>query len=347
MYKISLTISKYVFLLFISLGLLLSCATFQVAANQKASIGNAIQQTSFVIISIYQEVNTFLEPHISILVIGDINTAGLTGEYMTKSGATPFQFVESELRSYDITIANLESNISEEGVGYPQPGKAFTFRGPVNTLDFMTYAGIDAVTLANNHTMDFTADALVRMMDLLDQKSIIHFGGGKTIDQAFEPKYITRKGITVGLISVNEIETYYTSVRNGLAGTAYFDSARLENAIRQADLIADVVIVMPHWGEEHNPLFNQSQQQWGRSFIDWGADMVIGNHPHIIQGSEIYNGKYIFYSLGNFIASGFSWIETGEKGLQVYFRVNTQGDIFNLGTKNVQIDYNGFPSFVE
>lgn len=282
---------------------------------------------------------------VTVLVIGDVNTAGLTGEYMNASGATPFQFVESTLKSYDLTVANLEANISEPEVGYPQPDKPYTFKGPVRTLDTMLWAGIDVVSIANNHTMDYTATALVRMMELLNEKNIVFFGGGSSIDEAFAPKYITKKGVRFGFVTANEIENYYTMVRPGQAGTTYFDATRLEQAIRTAKANADIVIVMPHWGEEHNPNYNGSQQWWAHAFIDWGADIIIGNHPHIIQGSEIYNGKYIFYSLGNFIASGFSWSETAVIGEQVFFTVKNK-QITNVGTKRVEIDYNGFPKFM-
>jgi len=286
-----------------------------------------------------------VDPLIHMLVLGDVNTDGQTGEYMKRTGANPFQNFRDTMLKKDLVLANLEVNISEMEVGSPAQNKPYVFKTPPSTIKFFIDSNLKAVAIANNHTMDYGPKALVRMMELLNQNNIINFGGGKNISEAFMAKYSIIKGVKFAFISVNAIENEFTIAKFNDAGTAYFSFNNLQKEIIDAKNNADIVIVMPHWGEEHNPQFNSFQKSSAHKFIDWGADIILGNHPHIVQGNEIYKGKYIFYSLGNFIASGFYGNKDSSQGEIINFDINNKS-IENIQIQNVSIDYNGFPSLL-
>lgn len=277
----------------------------------------------------------------TVAFVGDISFAGLTGEFMLETGATPFQFTGELLQQKDLVIGNLETNISEPGVGAPQPGKPFTFNSPLVSIDKMQ-GNLDAVSLANNHTNDYGPVALMNQIQLLDDAGIAHFGAGQTVEEAFSVTYISSEHHTFALFGVNGIEGFYQDVTNSRAGSAYFDEGRLRSAIEQAESQADFTIVMPHWGVEHQLIANSFQRMWAERFVSWGADIIIGAHPHVIQNVEYINGVPVYYSLGNFIFSGFSW---SEAATQSYILVVTfeEDSIILEETVPIELTYQGFP----
>jgi hypothetical protein len=281
----------------------------------------------------------------TIVLTGDVSFVGLTAEVIENDGADPFQFIRDNLRKYDVKILNLETNISTPGVGSPQTGKAFTFNSPLKSLDILRKNKIDAVSLANNHTNDYGSRALSEMFELLNEKKIVYFGAGNNIDEAFQPKYLEYNGTKIGLVGVNEIETYFQNVSNSRAGSAYFDEVRIKSAIETANKNADIVIVMPHWGTEHQLQADSNQVNWGRKFIDWGADIVAGAHPHVRQNHEVYKDKHIYYSLGNFIFSGFSYSEEAQLGYYLVLNVKDK-KLESVENQTVKINYHGFPELI-
>jgi poly-gamma-glutamate synthesis protein (capsule biosynthesis protein) len=281
---------------------------------------------------------------ISLAIVGDVSFVGLTGEYMLESGATPFQFVWEEFDNYDLVIANLETNISEPGIGSPQPGKNYTFNSPLESLDRMK-GNLDVVSLANNHTNDYGGKALLREIELLKENGIVSFGAGGSIEEAFEIKIVTIKGMRIGFLGVNSIENYYQDVSTARAGSAYFDENLIQQSISKHSGDFDFLIVMPHWGVEHQDVANNWQRQWARRFVDMGADLIVGSHPHVVQDEEIINGVPVYYSLGNFIFSGFGW---NPKAIRSYIlRIDIKdGKIINRSKTNVELTYHGFPKII-
>ncbi|BCX13751.1 MAG: capsular polysaccharide biosynthesis protein [Candidatus Dojkabacteria bacterium] len=281
---------------------------------------------------------------VRLAIVGDISFVGLTGEYMLESGATPFQFVWEEFDKYDLVIGNLETNISEPGIGSPQPGKNYTFNSPIESLDKMK-GNLDVVSLANNHTNDYGSQALLRQIELLNENGIVSFGAGKDIDEAFEIKIVEVKGLRIGFMGVNSIEGYYQDVRSGRAGSAYFDENLIKSSIEKYKDRYDFLIVMPHWGVEHQEVANSWQRSWARKFVEWGADLIVGAHPHVVQDEEVIDGVPVYYSLGNFIFSGFGWnpkaIESFILGIEI-----KDGKIVNTSKTNVKLTYHGFPEII-
>lgn len=275
-----------------------------------------------------------------ICITGDNNLGTYTQDL--HKGVKPYTYVMEDLSACDLLIANLETNLSAPNTGAPQSGKSYTFKAPLEALQWMSEVGMDAVSLANNHSMDFGSTALVEQMQLLDGTGIVHFGGGKNMDEALQPKYIEFEGIKIALISMNDIENWFTAATSSSAGTATFDQARIIASLRAARESADYVIVYPHWGEENTTAVNSRQRSWARLFIDNGADLVVGSGPHVRQESEVYNGKQIFYSLGNFAVCGFYFVPEGSTGTMLQLKVEN-AQISAIEATEIKISFLGLP----
>lgn len=224
------------------------------------------------------------------------------------------------LRGGDIAFANFEQVLADSG--YPTIKEIS--RADPSILSEFAWAGINLVSIANNHMMDFAASGLQTTLKSLTTAGISHSGAGLTMADAIQPAIIEKKGLKVALISLlvspqfPGIGTAATDTSPGVApihgarvrmigGKAAFapsdeDLQRLEAAIKAVRAKADVVAVSMHihWGglEEIDP---EGKQLVTRAAIDAGADMVLGHGPHVVNGIEFYKGKPIFYSVGNFV----------------------------------------------
>jgi len=205
-----------------------------------------------------------------------------------------------------LSFVNLESPFSLRGK--PHEDKQYTFRGHPAHLPFLAYLGISAVTLANNHTLDYGVDALVDTLDELDAIGIGRAGAGRNLAEAMTPYIHTvgdqdAGGMTVAFLAASRVVptvAWHAGPNHPGVFTTY-DPAGLYAAIAETREIADLIVVYVHWGQERNPYPLDYQVNMARGYIDAGADLVIGSHPHVLQGLEYYNGKWIAYSLGNFI----------------------------------------------
>jgi poly-gamma-glutamate synthesis protein (capsule biosynthesis protein) len=163
-------------------------------------------------------------------------------------------------------------------------------------------AGIDAVSVANNHTLDFGREALLQTLAHLKAASLSAAGAGKNAADAHKPVLLTADGRRVALVAASRVLPagwHAGASHPGIAGA--YDPAKLLRAIAAARPSADVVVAYLHWGVERAPLPEAYQRKLARRCIDAGADLVIGSHPHVLQGFEYYKDKLIAYSLGNFV----------------------------------------------
>ena len=155
----------------------------------------------------------------------------------------------------------------------------------------------------HNHVYDYGADALYDTADLLDLAGIPYVGGGRDIQEAKEPVYFIVNGIKVGFVAASNGERIkYTpqATENTPGILRAYDTTEYNEVIQKASKECDYLIAYIHWGTEDSNYLNENQQRWGREFLASGADIVVGGHPHVLQGMEEYNGKIILYSLGNF-----------------------------------------------
>jgi hypothetical protein len=230
----------------------------------------------------------------------------------------------------DVTIANLEVVLANTGT--PHPTKSVVYRGNPNNVAGLVYAGIDNVSLANNHTLDYGLPALRQTQSLLDANGIGHSGSGANAYEAYLPSFINQKGLSIALLRSSDRTGQYNNTQPFLQagyakeGFAYMTPYYNMMQLAAVQGIADLKVVEMHGGSEYstgpgsdygknNPFIGDDQDedytyrydvphQWDREIrqtaVDNGADLVIVHHPHIIHGMELYNGKVIAHSLGNF-----------------------------------------------
>lgn len=253
------------------------------------------------------------EPTISLSFAGDVMMSGNVEKTLQEKGYDyAFSHVSPLFLADDYTIVNLETPITERGT--PSDNKAFVYKSSPLAVPAMKQAGIDAVNLANNHTLDQGTEGLLDTLAALENHQIDYVGAGKDDARAYAPVYIEKNGIRVALLGfsrvIPEYSWYAGKNKPGLAAT--YDPALAVQAIQEAQAGADVVIVIAHWGKEKVDDPIEHQTTLARTFIDAGADLVIGGHPHVLQGFEKYQDKWIAYSLGNFIFTRASEPKTWE-----------------------------------
>jgi len=237
---------------------------------------------------------------ITIAAVGDIMLGHRAEPYLLKEGpAYPFVNVLPVLRQAHVVIGNLESPVSTRGTAVAN--KTFTLRVMPIAVEALKAAGIRVVTLANNHILDFGPQALQDTLTLLNENGILHAGAGMDLNDAREPALLKVGERTIAFLSYSltfPVEFYASAGRPGTApGYKEFVKKDIQKARSQADL----VVVSFHWGAELMTSAKDYQQALGRLSVNWGADLVLGHHPHILQELEIYHGRLIAYSLGNFV----------------------------------------------
>lgn len=208
---------------------------------------------------------------------------------------------QSVIDEADIFMANEEFPFSTRGT--PAEDKQFTFRVAPSTIFVFKELGIDIVTLANNHAMDYGTDALLDTCDTLDEAGISRVGAGKNLDEAKAPVILEAQGKKIGFLGASRVipagSWNATSTKPGMLTT--YDPKILVDEIKKLRSQCDYLVVYVHWGIERKETPEDYQRSLGKQYIDAGADIVIGSHPHVLQGVEYYKGKPVVYSLGNFI----------------------------------------------
>jgi poly-gamma-glutamate capsule biosynthesis protein CapA/YwtB (metallophosphatase superfamily) len=238
---------------------------------------------------------------ITITFVGDIMLASRVGKLAATDGAPSlFSGVSSTLRADDLTIGNLECAVAT--CGSPAK-KKYTFRASPEVLPGLHEGGVDAVTLANNHSLDYGRAALLETMRHLREANLPWAGAGTDAASANRPVILHAGRQTVALLASSRVlpsgDWNAGDHRPGVA--AAYDSTALLAAIRAARAKAGLLVVYMHWGTERMTRPHAHQRALARRCIDAGADIVVGAHPHVLQGFEYYRGKLIAYSLGNFV----------------------------------------------
>ena len=241
---------------------------------------------------------------VKISFVGDTTQSGLFADATENAGIHyAFSDVAPIFDSCDISFANLETCISNRGVSEKKEG--FGFRSSPDKLEVYGLAGIDIVSVANNHTRDFGMDALDDTFTYLDEYDIEYVGGGRNISEARQMKIIEANGYKVGFVAYNMImhnETWYaTDTRAGIAGLDYTNEEEILAEIAEYNEQCDILAVSVHWGIEYLNEALGDQEILGRKFVDNGADIVIGHHPHVLEPVELYKGAPLFYSIGNVV----------------------------------------------
>ncbi len=239
-------------------------------------------------------------PDITLEFAGDVHFAGRTLKLLDEPD-TAFGPIADTLSGADVTVANLETSVTERGT--PEP-KQFHFRAPASAYQAVKAAGIDVVSLANNHAMDYGRDGLDDTLHNASEAGVPVVGAGKDADAAYAPWVTTVKGVKIAVLGLSQISELSErwAAGDGRSGVAMgHDLRRAAQAVKDAKAKADVVIAFMHWGQEGNHCPTDRMKSLAKALADAGATAVIGTHAHLLLGDGWLGSTYVSYGLGNFL----------------------------------------------
>jgi len=244
-------------------------------------------------------------PEINLFFIGDIMLDRGVEYMINKQGKGDFRFpffkIADELKKADILFGNLEGPISDRGI---KVGSIYSFRFKPEAIEGLVYAGFDVLSLANNHMLDYQRVALEDTMNILEENNIDYVGAGFDKEEAFSLKIKEIKNAKIGFLAYTNLGPKNWRAGNENSGMAWIDEndiSKIAEDIKKAKEKVDILVVSLHSGEEYKKKPTPFQVSFAKICIDNGADLVIGHHPHVVQGIEKYKDGWIAYSLGNFV----------------------------------------------
>jgi len=237
---------------------------------------------------------------ITLAAVGDVNLGNGPGAVMALRGLRyPWTSVAPALRAADVAFGNLECAVTTRGAPVP---KEFNFRGPPAALRVMArFAGFDVLNLANNHTGDYGATAMLDTVNYVRRFGMIPVGAGGSLESAAEPRVVERLGLKIAFVGFSNILPSSFFAGPGRAGTQPATPQLIAAGVREAKQKADVVVATFHWGIERATTEDSRQRAFAATALEAGADAVIGAHPHVLQPIRRSAGRVVAYSLGNFV----------------------------------------------
>jgi poly-gamma-glutamate capsule biosynthesis protein CapA/YwtB (metallophosphatase superfamily) len=243
----------------------------------------------------------------------------------------------------DLTILNLECAISDRGQPWPEPGKRFFFRAPPAAVQTLRHLGVDCVTCANNHALDFGRVALHDTLCYLDEAGIAHVGAGGDLAAARAPAILTADGLRVGVLGFTDHPADFAATPN-LAGVAYADLRTgppdwVLNAIGVLRECCDIVVATPHWGPNMTSAPLRYVQAAGDALLTAGATLVAGHSAHVFHPIARVGSVAILYDLGDFI-DDYATDPVLRNDLGVLWRVSVDaGGVHDIEAIPIVLDY--------
>jgi len=233
----------------------------------------------------------------------------------------PYEEVREIITQADLAVGTLNATISDVA---PHTGcvPTYVLVGGSENADALSRAGFDGMSVATNHIKNCGPAncgnrAFFETLDNLRRVGILPVGAGADHDAAMQPVVVTLNGVRFGFVSMGQIEPM-AFARDDRPGIAVLNEENLKAAIAAARQVADVVIAMPHWGPEDVPIPNWSQRGLAVQLVEAGADLVVGNHTHVVQAIQEIDGVQVFYGLGNFVFD--QWPRDHQQGVILLVR---------------------------
>lgn len=239
---------------------------------------------------------------VRIAFVGDMMLAGSVGWAARNRGARGLLGqVAGELQQAEIAVGNLETAVTRRGSA--DPGKQYAFRSPPEHLEALRWAGFDLLTVANNHSRDFGPTGLLDTLAAVRGAGMRTVGGGPDREAAWAPALVEAGGVRVGFLGLSRVVPDPRWVaepgRPGIASG--WEVERALSAVRGLSGAADLVVVLVHWGEELADHPRSGDVAFARALLGAGAHLVVGHHPHLLQGFRLAEGRLVAFSLGNFL----------------------------------------------
>ena len=244
----------------------------------------------------------FPSDKVTVNFVGDIMLSRTVDKKIVEAAnyLLPFTPLGSFIKTADISLGNLESPFYDQGAPVRS---GMIFKADPRSVAGLKYAGFDIVTLANNHFGNQGVEGMLYTFSLLKKNGIEFIGAGYNLGAAQRILVKEVNGLKIAFIGVENYsitpESYFATKNS--PGLLHVEADAIGQLVKKAKTKADVVIVTYHGGTEYAPAANDQQREFAHAAINAGADIVIGHHPHVIQGVENYKGKMILYSLGNFV----------------------------------------------
>jgi poly-gamma-glutamate synthesis protein (capsule biosynthesis protein) len=235
---------------------------------------------------------------VTLSAAGDIRLSGPIADIARADGADAPSRAVKDLLAADIEFANLETPLTKRGSKTP---KTWNFRSDPRDLRIVRAAGLTVLNIANNHVWDYGKDGFLDTLKYLERDGWNYVGGGRDREAAEEVRVYEVRGLKVGVVGLTSTHPEAAWAGPGKPGVAYSDFDRMAGIVGRAKARCDVLVVSFHGGTELAEDANDIQKAVARAAIDAGADLFLGHHPHVIQPVELYKGKPILYSLGNFL----------------------------------------------
>ncbi|MCG8606520.1 CapA family protein [bacterium] len=266
--------------------------------------------------AIHNYYSTGKTPELSVIAVGDVMLGSWVTPIINARGVDyPFEKTARYIQSATFAIANLEAPFTLDGKPFE---KKFNFKVPPAHSAGLRSAGFDIVTLANNHILDYGETGLHSTIGTLREVGLEHCGAGSNLEEAHRPAVLHSDGKKVAFFgySMTYPKQFYAKVDS--AGTAYPEPELMAANLQAWRDSVDFIVVSFHWGAEKSETPKDYQIFFAHLAIDNGADLVLGHHPHVLQGLEIYRNRLIAYSLGNFAFGSYSKYATDSIILKVY-----------------------------
>ena len=235
---------------------------------------------------------------VTMSAVGDIRLSGPIADIAREGGPEAPSKAVKDLLAADIEFANLETPITQRGDKTP---KKWNFRAKPRDLKIVRAAGITVVNIANNHVWDYGREGFLDTLKNLEKDNWTYVGGGRDRAEAEEVRLFEFEGLTVGIVGLTSTHPEAGWAGKDKPGVAYSDFDRMAGIVGRAKARCDVLVVSFHGGTELADDANDIQKAVAHAAIDAGADLFLGHHPHVLQPVEMYKGKPILYSLGNFL----------------------------------------------
>ena len=282
---------------------------------------------------------------------GDVMLGRNINERIQKQGAASvWGDAVTVLQQADFSFVNLESVIAAGGEPF-QPSRVYSFRAAPSSAETLAYAGIDFVSIANNHAMDYGRQGLAETMATLEQYDIAYAGAGMNLADAKKMKFLESNGFKVAVIAGADhfVEYAASETRAGINLVQVNASATAVDEIREQvqqarNLGADLIVFSIHWGpnwrEQPTPRF----QRFARAVIDAGVDIFHGHSAHLFQGVEVFHGRLILYDTGDLL-DDYIYYPEKRNDLQLLFRVHTSNrqmlclELLPIQIEHLQVNY--------
>ena len=276
------------------------------------------------------------ENKVNLFITGDVM---LGGEFLTHkdkrdlSWESPFKKVKPFFEDADIVFGNLECPLSNDGP--VRADKDMALYAPLDSVSAIKYLNYNVLSLGNNHINDYGEEGLIKTIEILKSEKIPFFGAGRNIKEANREVIIERSGLKICFLGYTTSEEHVKSIiaDADTAGCVFYDINRIKEDINKVKNDSDIICISLHWGFENYLYPSLEQVKLAHQIIDAGAHIVIGHHPHVIQGFEKYKHGVIFYSLGNFFFPNFymksgslhKWQEENNKSIIAKCKVSRRG----------------------